>query len=128
MSLLDEQQQNAWRTAVAGDAEYQLIARWTDATIQLCDDTSSYTYTVNAFGLRPRDDTAKMIVLHGSNHAWTDFLADPPPPHAHNLLAMDRRRDDFTIAAGREELIANLRVLNRVMDLMRAAAHPGTNA
>jgi hypothetical protein len=61
------------------------------------------------------------VTLTGSADAWTAYLTAIPQPPNHHILAMQRRRQDFFID-GRHALLENLRVLNRVLELMRTVA------
>jgi hypothetical protein len=113
--------ESAWLRRVNDDAEFRHISRWTDLRFTLISDEDSRTYRVGPGQLAADGDGGRSaeIVLAGSAAAWSDFLAPVPPPHCNHVLAMDRRRTDFDVRSGRDELIRHLRVLDAVLQLMR---------
>lgn len=123
MTGLDGGWEAEWLTAIAEDAEFRLISRWTDVVLRLGDGSFDRSYRIvrSTIVVHDHTTTTPMVTLTGSPRAWTSFLAEPPEPQAHHILAMQRRREDFSIE-GKTALLQNLNVLNRVMDLMRAVA------
>jgi hypothetical protein len=93
-------------------------------TLVIGDDARSYRIDAGRLAaLEPDDDAAAAstnVVLAGAPQAWADFLAPVPPPHSNHVLAMDRRRPDFEVRAGRDQLIRHLRVLDLVLQAMRS--------
>lgn len=123
MTGLDGGWESEWLTVVAEDAEFRLISRWTDVVLRLGDGNIDRSYRIVGSTIAVHDHitTTPTVTLTGSPRAWAAFLAEPPEPQSHHILAMQRRREDFSIE-GKTALLQNLNVLNRVMDLMRTAA------
>jgi len=105
------------------DEEFVLISRWTHLSMRLESDDFYGCYRVESsvLSVDTSPESDQTVRLVGSSLAWGDFLAAVPPANSHHFLAMDRRRGDFSVAAGRDQLIQNLRVVNALSDLMRAA-------
>lgn len=112
-----------WLSLVAEDTEFRLNSRWTNVALRLIGEDFDRTYHIDhsAIGVHRPGTPAPIVTLTGSADAWTSYLSPIPRPPNHHILGMQRRRPDFTID-GRHALLVNLRVLNRVMDLLRTAA------
>ena len=123
MTGLDPGWETDWLAAVAGDAEFRLISRWTNVTLRLSGDGFDRTYHINHSTITVQEEVPPggTVALTGSADAWSSYLASTPRPDNHHILAMQRRRHDFFIE-GRHALLQNLHVLNRVLDLMRTVA------
>lgn len=108
-----------WLTAVGADPEFQLISRWTWVSLRLVGDDFDRSYHIDrsAIGVRQGQE-APTVTLTGSADAWRSYLTATPAPPNHHILAMQRRRSDFSID-GRHALLQHLRVVNRVLDLLR---------
>ncbi|NIL77283.1 hypothetical protein [Rhodococcus sp. B10] len=118
--------QRLWRAEIDGSKEAALVGRWTSLTLVLqCEGTSLTCVFEN--GVLQADEPAsstsvrEVIVLDGSARAWGEFLKPVPPPLHNDVLALDRRQDDFAIASGRHELIQNLRFVQVILSLARTA-------
>lgn len=112
-----------WLAAVDDDAEFRLISRWTEVVLRLIgeDFDRSYRIAHSTIGAHDEGTSVPTVTLTGSADAWRSYLEPMPRPPAHHILAMQRRREDFSID-GRHALLQNLNVLNRVLHLMRRAA------
>lgn len=121
MTILPLQKEREWLARVNAEAEFRLISRWTNIEVTLVRDQDARSYRIHeaVFDIADADSHAPEVVLTGSAAAWADFLAPVPPRHSHHVLAMDRRRDDFSVTRGRDELIRHLRVIDVVLQLMR---------
>ena len=124
MQTFEPARQQQWFDRVAGDPEFGHVSRWTELRLTLVSGDDARTYRIDADGLTAlgRDGSADAptdVVLAGAPAAWADFLTPVPPPHSNHVLAMDRRRPDFEIRAGRDQLIRHLRVLDLVLQHMR---------
>ncbi|MBT2412479.1 hypothetical protein J7I94_18250 [Streptomyces sp. ISL-12] len=126
MSFLDPEQEQQWLGRVADDPEFRLVSRWGSVCLTLLCDDESRTYQIEngRFTAEGGHCGKPYVVLAGSSAAWGDFTSPTPPRHSQHVLAMDRRRDDFEIREGRTELIRHLRVIDVVLQQMRAPA-PG---
>jgi hypothetical protein len=118
MRTFEPARQQAWFDRVVGDPEFRHVSRWTELHFTLLSGDTERTYLVDASGLAEVQGEGD-VVLAGAPAAWADFLAPVPPPHSNHVLAMDRRRPDFEIRAGRDQLIRHLRVLDIVLQHMR---------
>ena len=113
-----------WSANLLADPEFRLIARWSHFALRLVAGADALDLRVSPGGLSlvrtpaPSTDD-ETIVLEGSDAAWRAFLAPEPVAPDHSVLGMDRRRDDFTIAQGRETMIRNLRTFALVMTVLR---------
>ncbi|MGV9798530.1 hypothetical protein ACWDTP_10790 [Mycobacterium sp. NPDC003449] len=123
MTGLDPGWETDWLATVGADAEFRLISRWTDVALRLIGDDFDRSYRIDhsAIGVHDHATSVPMVTLTGSAAAWSAYLAPTPAPHDHHILAMQRRRADFSID-GRHALLQNLNVLNRVLDLLRTVA------
>ena len=123
MTGLDPRWETDWLAAVGEDAEFRLISRWTHVTLRLIGEDFDRTYRIDhsTIGVHDQGPPAPTVSLTGSADAWRCYLAPIPRPPGHHILAMQRRRHDFSID-GRHALLQNLHVLNRVLDLMRTVA------
>ena len=111
-----------WLSRVNADAEFKLASRWSDVRFDILRDGDRRCYRIRSSTLSRADGDGcdeEVIGLRGSGDAWRALLQPVPARHSHNVLAMDRRRDDFAIEAGRHHLIQNLRVIALVFDLLR---------
>jgi hypothetical protein len=127
--IFDPGLEGAWTHRVNRDPEFQLSSRWTELQFELIEGTRSRTYRISNSTFAPDEsvgDRAGHLVLAGSAQAWEDFRRLVPPPHSNHVLAMDRRRDDFEIRSGREELIRHLQVVDVALQLMRPSENEGT--
>jgi hypothetical protein len=113
-----------WLAAVGDDAEFRLVSRWTDVSLRMIGHDFDRTYRIDhsTIGVVNDDRDEEAVTLTGSADAWASFLCAIPQPPNHHILAMQRRRDDFTID-GRQPLLQNLRALNRALDLLRVVAN-----
>jgi hypothetical protein len=127
VSALDGGWEADWLAMVGDDTEFQIISRWTDVALRLVSANVDRTYVIRhgAIGVLEGSARAQLVTLTGSANAWASYLSPMPPPPDHHILSMARRRDDFAID-GRHTMIQHLRVLNRVLELMRAAASQHT--
>ncbi|MDV3127342.1 hypothetical protein M1247_20625 [Mycobacterium sp. 21AC1] len=123
MTGLDTGWEADWLAAVEGDAEFRLISRWTEVALRLVGQDFDRSYRIDHATIGVQDGGAAIptVTLTGSAAAWDSYLEPVPRPPAHHILAMQRRRSDFSID-GRHALLQNLNVLNRVLDLMRTVA------
>lgn len=123
MSGLNERWEADWLAAVNDDTEFRLVSRWTDVVLRLVGEEFDRSYRIShsAIGIAGRATSVPIVTLTGSADAWSSYLQPVPRPSAHHILAMQRRRHDFSID-GRHALLQNLNVLNRVLDLMRTVA------
>lgn len=126
MQILEAAGEQQWFDRVATDPEFGHVSRWTRLTFTLVNGADARSYRIDAGRLtvlETRGNAAEAstdVVLAGAPQAWADFLAPVPPPHSNHVLAMDRRRPDFEIRAGRDQLIRHLRVLDLVLQAMRS--------
>lgn len=123
-SVVDERWLRVWSEALRQDPELAHAGRWCDLTLVLdCDGRRRALRIegarITATAAEPRPGWPEPVVLAGSARAWNAFLSRVPPPFHNDVLALDRRQDDFTIAAGRDEVIRHLRVLQVMFDLAR---------
>jgi hypothetical protein len=111
-----------WLALVGRDTEFQLISRWTRVSLRLIGAGFDRTYHIerSAIGVAQGQESP-MVTLTGSADAWAAFLSATPQPPNHHILAMQRRRADFSVD-GRHALLQHLRVLNRVLELLRMVA------
>ncbi|CKH63343.1 hypothetical protein [Mycolicibacterium smegmatis] len=123
MTGFDTAWEPQWLAVVSDDAEFRLISRWTDVVLRLTDGRVDRSYRIcgSTIAVADAGESAPAVTLTGSPEAWTAFLTATPEPQAHHILAMQRRREDFSID-GKTALLQNLNVLNRVMELMRTVA------
>lgn len=120
MSVLAGERELAWMRLVNADPEFRVVGRWSRVLLTLANGERRRSYRIDRSDLAV-DEAGGLpeVVLEGSPSAWSDFLAPMPPRHSHHVLAMDRRREDFAVTAGRDELIRHLRVIDVVLQLMR---------
>jgi hypothetical protein len=119
-----ERFEDRWLEASAADREFRLITRWTAMALRLESGDHGRTYRIehSVMSVEPGQTPGPALVtLRGSDQAWSDFLAPVPAAPNHHILAMQRRRTDFTID-GRHVLLQNLRTVNRAMELLQAVA------
>jgi hypothetical protein len=111
-----------WLALVGRDTEFQLISRWTRVSLRMIGAGFDRIYRIerSAIGVAHGQESPT-VTLTGSADAWAAFLSATPQPPNHHILAMQRRREDFSID-GRHTLLQHLRVLNRVLDLLRVVA------
>jgi len=64
------------------------------------------------------------FALRAEPAAWSAFLADPPPPGSHDLLAMSKR-GVLRIEGDLQPLMANLQVLKDILALPRGQVAAG---
>lgn len=122
--MFGSQRETNWINTVNADPEFQLTSRWTDVEFEIRSGkgTGSFKITGGRLDRTDRSDGERVIVLEGTESAWSDFLAPVPSPKNHHILAMDRHRSDFSISAGRHWFIQNLRVMDVALQLLRQSA------
>ncbi|SFU11721.1 hypothetical protein [Arthrobacter sp. ov118] len=123
-SIFGPEHETKWVNAVNEDPEFQLASRWTDVEFEIRsgEETRTFKITGGRLDRTDRSDSDRVIVLEGTQSAWSDFLAPVPLPKNHHILAMDRHRSDFSIADGRHWFIQNLRVMDLALQLLRPSA------
>ncbi len=124
MTSPSAQFEERWLEAAAADGEFRLITRWTAMSLRLESGDDGQTYRIKHSVMSVDDSQTPgpaLVTLRGSTEAWKDFLVNSPAAPNHHILAMQRRRTDFTID-GRHVLLQNLRTVNRAMELLQAVA------
>ncbi|WP_407727592.1 hypothetical protein ACJEDT_25550 (plasmid) [Rhodococcoides fascians] len=123
--FLGEEWQTHWQHELFRSREVELVGRWTSITLVLkCDErtlTCRFVDGVLTGRTDVEDGGRDAIVLRGSSRAWGMFLLPTPPPLHNDVLALDRRQDDFAVESGRHTLIQNLRFVQLVLALARTA-------
>lgn len=124
-AFLGERWFRLWQAELASSKEAALVGRWTSITMTIeCEgESSTFTFVDGALcgDSVPESHSRVPVVLVGSARAWGEFLKPVPPPLHNDVLALDRRQDDFSIAGGRDELVQNLRFVQVVLSLARSA-------
>ena len=123
-TMFGSDHQANWINTVNADPEFQLTSRWTNVVFEIKSGEKTSSFKIAAGQLEPSSPTGgeRVIVLEGTESAWSDFLVPVPLPKNHHILAMDRHRSDFSIAAGRHWFIQNLRVMDVALQLLRQSA------
>lgn len=123
MTGLTSELETDWLAVVGDDTEFRLVSRWTDVSLRMIGQDFDRTYRINqsTIDVANSECDEEAVTLTGSADAWASYLCAVPQPPNHHILAMQRRRDDFSID-GRQALLQNLRVLSRALDLLRVAA------
>ncbi len=116
-----------WSAAVAADPENAHIGRWSDFLVRAQDDTGAertVRCTRGAVSVGTADGGASeapaVITLRAPRAAWRQLLDPHATPRRHDLLALTKAPDGIQIVSGRDDLIRNLRVLTRLVELGRA--------
>ena len=110
--------------AVQADRELQVIGKYSDFWI---DAVSPGNWRValnfrNA-NLAPtpwKDLPRDHIVLSATQVGWGRVFDPQPKPQQHDLLALAKNSPDVTVGGSDVELVRNLRVLARLVDLGKA--------
>jgi hypothetical protein len=66
------------------------------------------------------------FAIRAEPEAWSAFLADPPPPGSHDILAMSKR-GALRIEGNLQPFMANLQFIKDVIALPRGKAGVGTS-
>lgn len=121
-----------WSAAVAADPENAHIGRFSYFAVRVQEDTGAerivrYTRGTVSWGTADGDaasvpEAPAVITLRGSRSAWRELVDPHARPRRHDLLALTKVPDGIEIVSGRDDLIRNLRVLTRLVELGRACA------
>jgi hypothetical protein len=121
--LFDDEWRSAWQRRLADSAELAHVGRWCNLELVISRGGEQRAFQLAAGRLVDEPVAgAERIVLAGSHHSWSAFLAAVPPPFHNSVLGMDRRCDDFSVAEGRQSLTRHLRALEVVFAAARQAA------
>lgn len=110
--------------AVQADRETQIIGKYSDFWI---DAVSPGNWRV-ALNFREatlvpapwKDLPGDHIVLSATQAGWAQVFDPQPKPQHHDLLALAKNSPDVTVGGSDVELVRNLRVLARLVDLGKA--------
>ena len=123
-ALFDQAWRSAWRRRLADSTELAHVGRWCDLELVLRDGSDEWTFHLAAGRLVDEPVAgAERIVLAGSRHSWSAFLAEVPPPFHNRVPGLSRRCDHFWVVVGKESLTRHLRTL----DVVFAAGRQATN-
>jgi pimeloyl-ACP methyl ester carboxylesterase len=100
--------------SIAGSSQFRMLLRADNQGILLAFDGGVRE-------LRPEQQVNDSwdFALEASRATWDRFLAEAPPRHHHDILAMWMRVDDFRIEGDRRLFMASARVVRRLTELAR---------
>jgi hypothetical protein len=110
--------------AVQSDRELQVIGKYSDFWIDAVSP-GNWRAVLNfregslvtaSSGELPQDH----IVLSATQSGWGQVFDPQPKPQLHDLLALAKNSPDVTVGGSDVELVRNLRVLARLVDLGKA--------
>lgn len=109
----------AWREAVAADAELGAIGRRCSLDLALVADGETVLLRLRegriaAFVRDPSMSDSWSVTLRGRRDDWLTFLQPEPPPFYNDLLAMNSRVPSFSIEGDRRSFVRHLRCLTRL--------------
>jgi hypothetical protein len=109
----------AWRRAVAADAELGAIGRRCSLDLALVADGETVLLRLRegriaAFVPDPGMSDSWSVTLRGRRDDWLTFLQPEPPPFYNDLLAMNSRVPSFSIEGDRRSFVRHLRCLTRL--------------
>lgn len=111
-------------TAVQSDRELQVIGKYSDFWIDAVSP-GNWRAVLNfregslvtaSSGELPQDH----IVLSATQSGWGQVFDPQPKPQLHDLLALAKNSPDVMVGGSDVELVRNLRVLARLVDLGKA--------
>jgi hypothetical protein len=110
--------------AVQHDRELQVIGKYSDFWIDAVSP-GNWRAVLNFQGgtlvsASPADLPQEHIVLSATQAGWGQVFDPKPKPQQHDLLALAKNSPDVTIGGSDVELVRNLRVLARLVDLGKA--------
>lgn len=110
--------------AVHGDRELQVIGRYSNFWIDAVSP-GHWRVALNFHGssLIPtpwKDLPLDHIVISATPVGWGQIFDPQPKPLLHDLLALGKNSPDVTLGGSDVELVRNLRVLSRLVDLGKA--------
>jgi hypothetical protein len=109
----------AWREAVAADAELGAIGRRCSLDLALVADGKMVLLRVregliSEFVPDPGMADSWSVTLRGRRDDWLTFLQPEPPPFYNDLLAMNSRVPSFSIEGDRRSFVRHLRCLTKL--------------
>lgn len=110
--------------AVLGDRELQAIGKYSNFWIDALSP-GNWRVALNFQGssLFPapwKDLPPEHIVISATQTGWGQVFDPDPKPLLHDLLALGKNSPDVAIGGSDVELVRNLRVLTRLVDLGKA--------
>lgn len=110
--------------AVRSDRELQVIGKYSDFWIDAVSP-GNWRAVLNFREGRlltvPSDELPKdHIVISATQAGWEQVFDPRPKPQQHDLLALAKNSPDVTVGGSDVELVRNLRVLARLVDLGKA--------
>lgn len=110
-----------WISAVNTDPECCHIGRFARFSVEIdtCDGDRTYlTYATGQLYMHHEGEPLQTdIRLSGSNAAWCELVDPSAAPRRHDLLALLKAPDGIEVLAGWPEMLRNLRVLSRFVEL-----------
>lgn len=110
--------------AVQHDRELQVIGKYSDFWID-ASSPGNWRAVLNFRGgslmaASAEELPANHIVLSAAQAGWRQLFNPRPTPLQHDLLSLAKNSPDFTLGGSDIELVRNLRVLARLVDLGKA--------
>lgn len=111
-------------TAVQSDRELQVIGKYSDFWIDAVSPGNWRAVLNFREGRLVTASSAELprehIVLSATESGWGQVFDPQPKPQLHDLLALAKNSPDVTVGGSDVELVRNLRVLARLVDLGKA--------
>ncbi|WP_284989529.1 hypothetical protein [Arthrobacter sp. efr-133-TYG-120] len=110
--------------AVQGDRELQVIGKYSDFWIDAIS-SGNWRAVLNfregiLLTVPPDELPQDHIVISATQAGWGQVFDPEPKPLQHDLLALSKNSPDVTVGGSAVELVRNLRVLARLVDLGKA--------
>lgn len=106
------------------DRELQVIGKYSDFWIDAVSPgnwRAVLNFRAGTLGAVPAEELPKEHILISATQAGWGQVFDPQPtPQLHDLLALAKNSPDVTMGGSDVELVRNLRVLARLVDLGKA--------
>lgn len=111
-------------SAVQSDRELQVIGKYSDFWIDAVEP-GKWRAVLNfrkgsLVAASPEELPQQHIVISATKTGWGQVFDPQPKPQQHDLLALAKNSPDVTVGGSDVELVRNLRVLTRLVDLGKA--------
>ncbi|GAB13259.1 hypothetical protein ARGLB_037_01100 [Arthrobacter globiformis NBRC 12137] len=123
-TAISEEWFTALAEAVHSDRETQVIGRYSDFWIGAVSPGNwqvALSFRISELVPAPWEDLPREHILISATQAGWEQIFDPQPkPLHHDLLALAKNSPDVTVSGSDVELVRNLRVIARLIDLGKA--------